>query len=192
MKILLKIFFSIIFVFSAVQVFAQDAVETTTVQKDNTNKYFDLVLTRDEQSPLDKSITYTIAITPHMASPKTQILWNAPSSVKINPRHKEFVSLVADKTYSYKVNIKPSKAGTIDLSVNVISWQYDTNYTNSANNTLQIDSNLLVVPLDPGYQVGVIAKVLIIIFLSGGAIWGGIIIAKRVSKKAKVWFTPPY
>jgi len=156
-----------------------------------TNKYFDLTLSEGLQSPVDKSITYTLTIIPHIDSSKTQVLWSSSSTIKITPKHKEFVSIAKDGEYTYKATIKPSLGGTYNVNVSVISWQYDTNYTNTVNNSLELSKGLVSQPITPEYTILVVIEILVLLGISGLAIWGGIEISKKFLKKTKVWLTPP-
>lgn len=166
----------------------------TTVDENTTratNKYFDLTLTEGGQSPLDKSITYTLTIIPHIDSAKTQIIWDSSSTIKITPRHKEFVSVTKDVESKYKAIIKPSVSGEYKITVSVVSWQYDTNYTNTVNNSLTLSKSLVSQPITPEYTILVVIEALVLIGISGLAIWGGVELSKKVLKKTKVWLTPP-
>ncbi len=166
----------------------------TTVDENTTratNKYFDLTLTEGVQSPLDKSITYTLTIVPHIDSAKTQIIWDSSSTIKITPRHKEFVSVTKDVESKYKAIIKPSMSGEYKITASVVSWQFDTNYTNTVNNSLTLSNSLVSQPITPEYTILVVIEVLVLLGVSGLAIWGGIELSKKVLKKTKVWLTPP-
>ncbi|HAM37120.1 MAG: hypothetical protein UR96_C0021G0008 [candidate division WS6 bacterium GW2011_GWC1_36_11] len=156
-----------------------------------TNKYFDLTLSEGLQSPLDKSITYTLTIVPHVDSSKTQIIWDSSSTIKITPKHKEFVSVTKDGEFTYKATIKPTLGGTYNINATVISWQYDTNYTNTVNNSLELSNGLVSQPITPEYTILVVIQILVILGISGLAIWGGIELSKKFIKKTKVWLTPP-
>jgi len=166
----------------------------TTVDENTTratNKYFDLTLSEGLQSPVDKSITYTLTIIPHIDSSKTQIIWDSSSTIKITPHHKEFVSVTKDVESKYKATIKPSVSGEYKITVSVVSWQFDTNYTNTVNNSLTLSNGLVSQPVTPEYTILVVIEILVLIGISGLAIWGGIELSKKVMKKTKVWLTPP-
>lgn len=156
-----------------------------------TNKYFDLTLTEGGQSPLDKSITYTLTIVPHIDSAKTQIIWDSSSTIKITPRHNEFVSVTKDVESKYKAIIKPTMSGEYKITASVVSWQFDTNYTNTVNNSLTLSNGLVSQPITPEYTILVVIEVLVLLGVSGLAIWGGVELSKKVLKKTKVWLTPP-
>jgi len=166
----------------------------TTVDENTTratNKYFDLTLSEGVQSPIDKSMTYTLTILPHIDSTKTQILWDSSSTIKITPKHREMVSVTKDVESEFKATIKPSIGGEYKITASVVSWQYDTNYTNTVNNSLTLSNGLVSQPITPEYTILVVIEVLVIIGLSGLAIWGGIELSRKVLTKAKVWLTPP-
>ncbi len=156
-----------------------------------TNKYFDLTLSEGLQSPLDKSITYTLTIVPHIDSSKTQITWDSSSTIKITPKHSEFVSVSKDGEYTYKAKIRPTVSGVYKINVSVVSWQYDTNYTNTVNNSLTLSSGLVSQPITPEYTILVVIEIVVILGISALAIWGGIEFTKKFLKKTKVWLTPP-
>jgi len=164
-------------------------VDETTTRA--TNKYFDLTLSEGLQSPLDKSILYTLTIVPHIDSSKTQIIWDSSSTIKITPKHNEFVSVLQDQEYTYKANVKPSASGTYNINVSVIAWQYDTNYTNTVSNPVTLGKSLVSLPLTTEYMILVVIELLVIAGVFGLAIWGGIELSKKYIKKAKVWLTPP-
>lgn len=166
----------------------------TTVDENTTratNKYFDLTLTEGGQSPLDKSITYTLTIVPHVDSSKTQIIWDSSSTIKITPKHKEFVSVTKDVESKYKAIVKPSVSGEYKITASVVAWQYDTNYTNTVNNSLTLSNGLVSQPVTPEYTILVVIETLVLVGVSGLAIWGGIELSKKLLKKTKVWLTPP-
>lgn len=156
-----------------------------------TNKYFDLTLSEGVQSPLNKNITYTLTVIPHLTSSKVQIIWDSSSTIKINPKHEEFVSMTDGEEYTFKATIKPSAGGTYKINVSVIAWQYDTNYTNTVNNSLTLNSGLVSQPVTIEYIILVVIEILIIIATAALAIWGGIEISKKLLKKTKNWLTPP-
>jgi hypothetical protein len=166
----------------------------TTVDENTTratNKYFDLTLSEGLQSPLDKSITYTLTIVPHIDSSKTQIIWDSSSTIKITPHHKNFVSVTKDVESTYKANIKPTLGGEYKITASVVSWQFDTNYTNTVNNSLTLSNGLISQPITPQYTLLVVIEILVLIGISGLLIWGGIELSKKFLKKTKVWLTPP-
>jgi hypothetical protein len=177
--------------------FAQDsseAAQQTQVDENTTkitNNYFDLTLTEGFQSPLDKSITYTLTVVPHINSDKTQIIWSVPASFSSNANNNSFVSLTAETTYTYKVKVKPTVSGSYNITVSVISWQYDTNYTNSISDDITLNNSLVSTPVSEVYIFSTIAEALVILGLSALAIWGGIKFTKQLMVKAKKWLTPP-
>lgn len=156
-----------------------------------TNKYFDLTLSEGIQSPLNKNITYTLTIVPHLTSSKVQIIWDSSSTIKITPKHAEFVNVTDGGEYTYKAVIDPSASGTYKVNVSVIAWQYDTNYTNTVSNSLTLSSGLVSQPVTIEYIILVVIEVLIILATAGLAIWGGIEISRKLLKKTKNWLTPP-
>lgn len=156
-----------------------------------TNKYFDLTLSEGLQSPLDKSIIYTLTIVPHIDSSKTQITWDSSSTIKITPKHSEFVSVSKDGEYTYKAKVRPTVSGVYKINVSVVSWQYDANYTNTVNNSLVLSAGLVSLPVTPEYTILVVIEILVILAISALAIWGGIELSKKFLKKAKTWLTPP-
>lgn len=174
---------------TATEVSLETQIDENTTRA--TNKYFDLTLSEGLQSPVDKSITYTLTILPHIDSSKTQILWDSSSTIKITPKHQEFVSITKDGEYAYKATIKPTVSGVYKINVSVISWQFDTNYTNTVNNSLTLSKGLVSQPITPEYTILVVIEALIILGISGLAIWGGIELSKKFLKKTKTWLTPP-
>jgi len=165
---------------------AQEESENST-----TTKYFDIELIRDGQSAWNKGVTYTVHVTPKIDSTKTQIVWDAPSSIEIKPKHKEFVDIYRGETYTFKANIKAKKPGSYEITVNLIAWQHDTNYTNSVSDIVTFDNDLLVVPRESNYIYSLIGKYLIIAIASGLAIWGIVVYGKKSIEAFKKWLTPP-
>lgn len=169
---------------------------TVLAQEDQENnststKYFEINIVREGQSALNKAVKYTIYVTPKLDSPKTQILWDAPAAIGITPKHKEFVDLYRGETYSFRAGVKAAKPGTYEISVNLIAWQHDTNYTNSVSDIVTFNENLLAVPIAPAYTYGQIAKYLIIALLISGAGWVVVMYSKKGVKLFKRWITPP-
>jgi hypothetical protein len=156
-----------------------------------TSKYFDLVLIRKAQLPFGKKVPYEIEITSHIDSPKTQILWEVPTTMTINAKHNEFISIGKDETKKFKATLTPNRDGTYVVGVNVISWQFDTNYTNSIKDTLEFDKNLVLQPVSDAYKVGNILKIFLLIVMSLVALYAGYFFTKKGMKYIKKWLTPP-
>ncbi|MDX9738994.1 MAG: hypothetical protein RBT33_01345 [Candidatus Dojkabacteria bacterium] len=156
------------------------------------NNYFELELIRGTQSALTKNIPYTLYITPKIDSQKTQILWEVPSTILVKRSHKEFVSLNKDETYKFKINVDPQRAGTYDVSASVISWQYDTNYTNSVSSTVTLSDNLVVQPVDSEYSVSIMLMVALVVILAGIGVFLLYKASGKLIKKLKLWLTPPF
>jgi len=156
------------------------------------NAYFDLKLTRGSQNPLNREIPFTITITPKLDSPKTQILWDVPTVFTLKTKHTEFVSLEEGKTYTYSATIKPQREGSYNIVVNVISWQYDTNKTNSVKDTVTLDEGLTVQPMDTQYILTILLLVAGILIISGISIFVLIKVIKKSILKLRRWLTPPF
>ena len=156
------------------------------------NNYFELELIRGTQSALTKNIPYTLYITPKIDSQKTQILWEAPSTLLVKSSHKEFVNLNKDETYKFKINIDPQRAGTYEISASVISWQYDTNYTNSISSTVTLSENLVVQPVDSEYSVSIMLIVALVVILLAIGVFVLYKVSGKLIKRLKLWLTPPF
>lgn len=159
--------------------------------KSTTNRYFDLTLERKPQTPFGNNVPYILIVTPHLDSPKTQIIWNTPTTLEANPKHSEFVALESGQTYTFEGKIKPLRAGSYDFSISVISWQHDTNYTNSIKDSLVFDSNLVLQPVSSHYQTLNILRFVLIGLVFIGLVVLTVVIVKKYTKKAKKWLTPP-
>ena len=155
------------------------------------NRYFDLTLERGPQTPFGQYVPYTLTITPHLDSPKTQILWNMPTTIEAYPKHDEFVSLEKDQTYVFEGRIKPLRGGIYDFSISVISWQYDTNYTNSVGDNVVFSNNLVLQPVSSHYQWMNVLKFASIFVGFAIVIIVTVIVVNKYTKKAKTWLTPP-
>jgi hypothetical protein len=172
----------------------EEIIEETVIDeytKTTKNRYFDLTLKRKDQTPFGKYVPYELTVTPHIDSPRTQILWNTPSTLESKPKHEEFVSLNSGETYIFKGRVKPLKAGVFDFSVSVISWQPDTNYTNSITDTIVFNNNLVLQPVSTHYQLLNALKFFLIALAFAGTIALVIIVVKKNVPKAKKWLTPP-
>lgn len=154
-------------------------------------KYFDIRMERGGQAAWDKAVTYIIYVTPKMDSERTQIIWEAPVAIDISPKHKEFVDLYQGQTYNFKAKIKANKPGNYEISVNLIAWEHDANYTNSVNDLITFDNRLLAVPLDSKYTLKVVGKYFIIFGSIGVLIWILVLKGKIWLIKLKHWLTPP-
>jgi hypothetical protein len=172
-----------------------DQERTETVIDDYTklseNRYFDLTLERGPQTPFGQYVPYTLTIIPHLDSPKTQILWNMPATLEADPKHNEFISLKKDQTYVLEGRIKPLRGGAYDFSISVISWQYDTNYTNSVGDNVVFNDNLVFQPVSSHYQWMNVLKFALIFIGFAIVIVVAVTIVKKYTKKAKDWLTPP-
>ncbi len=167
----------------------EDIIDENT--KSTKNRYFDLTLERKPQTPFGKNVPYILTITPHLDSPKTQILWNTPTTLQASSKHAEFVALESDQTYTFEGKIKPLRSGSYDFSISVISWQHDTNYTNSIKDNLVFDSNLVLQPVSSHYQTLNILRFVLTGLGFIGLVILTIIIVKKYTQKAKKWLTPP-
>jgi len=157
----------------------------------NTTKYFDLELVQAPQSPLGKTITYTLNIKPLMDSPETEILWNYPATLNVTPKHNRFIKMKEGETYSIKAVVKPKNAGTYNISVSVISWQHDTNYTNSIGDSLNFNENLVLQPVSFEFRLANILMVIGAVLIIGIGIFLVTKISKIGAEKARKWLTPP-
>jgi len=169
----------------------QQTEKVSEIEKKGISKYFDIELIRGGQSAFTGNVTYTAKITPHVDSERTQIQWSYPTALKIIPRHKEFISMRAGETYTVKASVKPERAGVYPITVSVISWQHDTNYTNSADAEVIFNESLVLQPVPQSYIIGNVFKFLIIFLVGGGAIFATIKLIPKYSAKAKKWLTPP-
>ena len=155
------------------------------------NRYFDLTLERKNQTPFGKYVTYVLTVVAHIDSPRTQILWNTPSTLEARPRHKEFNALESGQEYTFEVRIRPLRAGDYDFAVSVISWQHDTNYTNSISDNVTFNDNLVLQPVSSYYQTLNILRFVLIGVVFIGLIVGVILFVRKYTEKAKKWLTPP-
>lgn len=191
---LLTISFTVLMVLSTSNhVLAADDTETETDNntKLSENRYFDLTLERGPQTPFGQYVPYTLTVTPHLDSPKTQILWNMPTTLQAYPKHDEFVSLKKDQTYVFEGRIKPLKGGVYDFSISIISWQYDTNYTNSVGDNVVFSNSLVLQPVSSYYNWMTVLKFALIFVGFAVVIVAVVTIVKKYAEKAKKWLTPP-
>ena len=168
--------------------------EVTIVDESTTkssNIYFDLTLERGDQTPFGNYIPYTLTVTPHIDSPRTQILWNVPSTLEALPRHEEFVSMQRGQEYILEGRIRPLKEGTYDFSISVIAWQHNTNFTNSVSDNVTLNRNLVLQPVSSNYQILNTLRWVGIGLLFIGIIVISVVLVKKYMKKAKDWLTPP-
>lgn len=170
---------------------SRDSTEIEDLEEKKSNFYFDIRIKSGTQSAFSGKVTYTVDITPYLDSPKTQILWNAPAALEIVPKHKEFLSMSKGVTYTVKASIVPKRGGVYPITVSAISWQHDTNYTNSARDEITFDSTLKQQPVSQSYIIGNTMKIVLALLVAGGTIFAVIKIVKKYSPKAKKWLTPP-
>lgn len=168
-----------------------EETEIDEYTRKSSNMYFDLTLERRPQTPFGNFVPYILTVTSHIDSPRTQILWNMPTTLEARPRHNEFVSLKKDQTYTFRGRVRPLRDGTYDFSVSTISWQHDTNYTNSISDTVTFDRNLVLQPVSSHYQILNILKFVAIAIVFIGICILSVIVVKKYTKKAKDWLTPP-
>ncbi len=157
-----------------------------------TTKFFDLLLIRKNQSAIFGYVPYELQITPHLDSSKTQILWYVPTTLTVSPKHNEFISMEGGKTYTVRANIKPLREGSYEITASVISWQHDTNYANTINDTLTFDESLVLQPSSTQYKVMSVVKYILLVIAIIGACFGISKIIKKFMPQIRQWFTPPY
>ena len=169
----------------------EESQDTDSSLSITNNDYFQLEIIRKAQSPFNKKIPFEIVITPKIDSPKTQIIWSTPSVFTVEKEHSEFVSLQKDNTYTYTAKLKPNKEGTYNISVNVVSWQFNSNKSASVEYNITINKSLTVQPIDSMYVVTLLLFVLGILGVSALAVYLIMKAIKVLIKKAKIWLTPP-
>jgi hypothetical protein len=151
-----------------------------------------LKLERKTQSAFNKKIQYILTVKPHLNSAKTQIIWKSPTTMEIQPKHSEFSNLREGEEYMFKANLLPLKGGTYEFAVSVISWQHDTNYTNSIGEKITFNENLILQPVSSQYTLESILMIVGILLGSAIIIFIAVKIVKNYMMKAKKWLTPPY
>lgn len=185
-KIIILLIISLVLL-SPTLLFAQEEEAEAT----RSTLYFDMKIVKGSQSAFNKAVTYTVFVTPKIDSPRTQVLWDAPTAIDIKPRHKEFIDMYRGQTYEIKAKVKAKREGKYEITVNLIAWQHDTNYTNSVSDIVTFNEDLLAVPIEPSYTYSLIAKYLIIALLLGITIWAAIVYGKKPFILFKRWLTPP-
>lgn len=169
-----------------------DEPEDTEIADTITNNdYFQLELIRKVQSPFNKKIPFEIKITPKIDSPKTQIIWATSSVFTVEKDHSEFVSLQKDQTYTYSAKLVPNKEGTYNISVTVVSWQFNSNKSASVNDSITLSKSHLVQPIDTLYIVYMLLLVLGILGIAAFAVYLITKSIKTLVRRAKIWLTPP-
>ena len=171
---------------------AQETETTLNPISLGTTKYFELFLVKSSQNPLTKNITYTLTIKSLIDSDKTEINWKNEPGMNVKPHHERFISLKEGETVSVKATVKPKTGGTHDVEVEVVSWQHNTNYTDSKRETITLSKDLVVQPISSEYSTSVIIMYLAILIISAVGIFVLIKLVKKGSQKAKKWLTPPY
>lgn len=167
--------------------------ETDTESEEYLSKHFYTVeIIKGSQSAFDKFVPVTVRITPNETPVKTQITWDIPDDMNIHKQHSEFItSLVKGETYEFKVRVKPSEAGTYEITVNVTAWQHDSNYTSSGSTLITFGKNLIVDSKDSNYQISLALKILVIILSTAGAGFGIYTGWKKLTKTLKNYLKPP-
>ena len=191
MKNKLKVlFFLLTFLLIPSSLFAQEKV-LETEKTIPVTKYFDLRLEHSPQSAFNKVVPFTLYVRPLMDTPRTEILWSSNEGLVLTPKHNRFIAMKEGETYELKGTAKAKSGGTFNISVSVISWQHDTNYTNSINETVNFDRNLVLQPVSTEYTTSLILMYVGILLVIGVGIFFIIKLAKKGSEKAKKWLTPP-
>jgi len=110
----------------------------------------------------------------------------------VTPRHSQFVNIAEGETKVYKATVTPNREGTYVVNVNVVSWQYDTNYTNSIKDTITFDEDLILQPISTAYILGNILKIFLIILLFVGIGLLAFVLVKKNTARLKKWLTPDF
>ena len=175
-------------------VFAQQeptTTETPTTTSTPTFEYFNVKVYPASQSAWNKKVTVYVEFQATINSDKVQIEWDVPSGITIEPKYPAFFSVKSGQTYKYKALITPKTSGTYNIAANVISWQYNTNYTSSGNSVITFDDQLLTKPVMASYSTGVIVKWVTIVGAIGILGYIGVIYAIKSKKKFDRWFNLP-
>lgn len=169
----------------------ENPVTTTTENSAPTFEYFTVKVTPDSQSPWNKKVEVFVEFVATINSDKVQIEWDVPSGIVLTPKYPSFFSVKAGETYRFKALITPKTSGTYNIAANVISWQYNTNYTSSGNTLITFGDDLLTVPLRPNYNVTVIIKWVVIVGSIATLGYIGVIYAIKSKRKFDKWFNLP-
>jgi hypothetical protein len=104
----------------------------------------------------------------------------------------EFFPVVKGETYHVQAKILPKEAGTHQITINAIAWEYNTNYTSSEPMKIQIDENQEIVPQTQTYKILNVLKYILIILIVISIIIAGYFALKKNMPRIKKWFEPDY
>lgn len=152
---------------------------------------FDISLNVGRQSAWTGKVPIEVEFTPRFNSSRTQVAWDAPSSLEIDKRYDDYFPAAEGETIVVKANVKPSSSGTYTLTVTIIDWGYGRNVSSSEDVTLTFDEDLVSQPEAANYTLFVFIRYGVIIILLASLLVGLYIGGKRSIGPIKQWLQPP-
>lgn len=182
--------FFILFVFSFF-ILLKIPTLAQTVKTVTSSEFFSIELSSGTQSPWTQKVPITIKFRANRNAEKTEISWDAPSGVRINEQHPQFVSVEDGQVYTYTAVVTPERSGTYNIAANVTAWELNTNYTSSSNISLKFDDHLLQDPPAEGYSMAVLIKNVVLVLFAAVGLAGAFYALKLAFNRLKEWLRPP-
>ena len=164
----------------------------TLADEIETKQYFDVEYEVGRQSVWTGSIPLNIYITPSSDYKRVEMTFNNNTMIDVQYSGPEFFPVTKGETYHVQAKILPKEAGTHQITINAIAWEYNTNYTSSEPMKIQIDENQQIVPQTQAYKILNVLKYILIIVIVIALVAAGYFAINKNMTKIKKWFEPDY
>lgn len=141
------------------------------------------------QSVLNGKIPVYLYVKPRIDSSKTQLEWNVPRGLEAVSSTDIWFEMEEDVGRTFTLYVSPQVEGYYKIIVNVTAWRFDTNYVDSEEVEIDIDSNLIVTPQTEEYKRNSVFLTVGIIVAAAAGVVGGYCMVKLLKKKFKKWMS---
>jgi len=141
------------------------------------------------QSVIDKKIPVYLYLKPKINSSKAQLEWNVPRGLEALSSTDVWFEMEEDVGRTFVLYVSPQSAGHYKIVINVTAWRFDTNYVDSDEIEIDIDSSLLITPQTAEYKRNNIFLTAGIVLAGGGVIVGGYFLINLLRKRFRKWMS---
>lgn len=167
-----------------------DTTETSTTVVTKKNVDFTIELEIGTQSAWDGSVPITAKFLPSEDVAETEVSWDVPQGLNYSLNYSNYFPVQKDQVYVATATFYPVTAGTYDIAVNITAWNVASNTASSKKVIISFDKNLIVTPVQAGYQANLIVKYIVLGVGGIIALFLAFILAKKGVKRFTKWFLP--
>lgn len=163
--------------------------EETTVDEVVGGSFFTIETAVGTQSVINGKIPIYLYLKPKIDSSKAQLEWNVPRGLDAMSSVDVWFEMEEDTGRTFTLYVSPQTEGHYKIVVNVTAWRFDTNYVDSEEIEIDIDSDLLMTPQTAEYQRNNILLTVGIIVVCAAGVVGGYFVIKLLQKKFSKWMS---